>query len=84
MTEESISILIQRIDALTSAVCMLAQAQGTRLNKGDLCARLGIHRNTLRQRGHGKDFPRPGPDGKWALSDVIAWEQQSHLQFQSS
>lgn len=68
--------LLQRIDALTSAVCMLAQAHGTRLSKGDLCERLGIHRNTLCQRAKGKGFPPAGPDGKWALSDVIAWEQR--------
>lgn len=76
MTLET-AALLQRIDALTSAVCMLAQAHGTRLSKGELCARLGIHRNTLRQRAQGKDFPAAGPDGKWALSDIIAWEQRA-------
>ena len=69
------AILLQRIDALTSAVCMLAQSHGTRLSKADLADRMGVHRNTLRQRMSGKDFPKAGPDGKWALSDVIAWEQ---------
>jgi len=76
MPEADIAVLLQRIDALTSAMCMLAQAHGARLNKGELCARLGIHRNTLLKRAQGKDFPAPGPDGKWALSDVIAWEQR--------
>lgn len=67
--------LLARIDQLTSAVCLLAQAHGARLSKADLATRLGIHRNTLRTRAAGKDFPQAGPDGKWALSDVIRWEQ---------
>lgn len=69
------ALLLQRIDALTSAVCMLAQSHGTRLSKADLADRMGVHRNTLRMRMSGKDFPKAGPDGKWALADVIAWEQ---------
>ena len=67
--------LLQRIDALTSAVCLLAQAHGSRLSKAELATRMGVHRNTLRTRVLGKDFPKAGPDGKWALADVIAWEQ---------
>ena len=75
MTTADITTLTQRLDALTQAVRMLAQNHGARLSKSDLAERLGVHRNTLRNRMQGKDFPQPGPDGKWALSDVIAWEQ---------
>jgi hypothetical protein len=67
--------LLQRIEALTSAVCLLAQAHGARMSKAELSARLGIHRNTLAKRMAGKDFPKAGPDGKWAFSDIIYWEQ---------
>ncbi|WP_180127248.1 hypothetical protein [Rhodoferax sp. BLA1] len=67
--------LLTRIDQLTSAVCLLTQALGTRLNKDQMATRLGIHRNTLRTRARGKDFPKPADDGKWALADVIRWEQ---------
>jgi transcriptional regulator with XRE-family HTH domain len=74
MTSET-TALLQRIDALTSAVCLLAQAHGSRLSKAELATRMGVHRNTLRTRLQGKDFPKAGPDGKWALADVIAWEQ---------
>jgi hypothetical protein len=73
MTETA--ILLQRIDQLTAAVCMLAQAHGARLSKADLAARLGVHRNTLATRVKGKGFPAAGPDGKWALADIISWEQ---------
>lgn len=74
MTNET-ALLLHRIDALTTAVCMLAQSHGTRLNKAEMAERLGIHRNTLTKRSATKDFPKAGPDGKWALADVIAWEQ---------
>ncbi len=75
MTAAEAATILQRLDALTNAVCQLAQARGDRLSKAQLATRLGIHRNTLANRSAGKDFPKPGPDGKWALADVIAWEQ---------
>ena len=74
-THQDTAALLQRIDALTSAVHLLARGQGMRLDKGDMAERLGIHRNTLRTRAAGKGFPKAGPDGKWALADVIDWEQ---------
>ena len=69
--------LSQRLEQHTAAVCTLAQNQGTRLNGPAMCARLGISRNTLAKRAKGKGFPVQGPDGKWALSDVIDWEQKN-------
>lgn len=72
MTE---SMLLERIDALTSAVLMLARIQGTRLSRAQLCERLGIHRNTLRTRSAERGFPKPDASGKWLLSEVIEWEQ---------
>ena len=72
---EAETILLQRLDALTTAVFQLAQSHGARLNKSKLAARLGVHRNTLSTYQERKDFPKAGPDGKWALADIIAWEQ---------
>lgn len=69
--------LSQRLEQHTAAVCTLAQNQGTRLNGTAMCARQGISRNTLTKRTKCKDFPVQGPDGKWALSDVIEWEQKN-------
>lgn len=80
MVTETESLLLKRIDALTSAICLLAQAHGTRLSREQLAFRWGVHRNTIAKRIRAKDFPQVGPDGKWALSDVIAWEQCSHFQ----
>ena len=69
--------LLDRIDKMTSAMQLMAAMLGTRLDRGQLAERLGIHRNTLRQRlASDTSFPRPGKDGKWLLSEVIEWEQR--------
>lgn len=68
--------LLQRIDALTTAVLTMARMQGTRLDRAQMAERLGVHRNTLARRMTEPGFPRPGTDGKWLLSEVIEWEQR--------
>lgn len=69
--------LLARIDSLTSAMQLMAQALGTRLTREQLAQRLGIHRNTLRERlARDPAFPRPGSDGRWLLSEVVEWEQR--------
>lgn len=75
MTNEA--IMMQRIDALTSAVQFMASALGQRLTRAQLCNRMGVHRNTLAKLIKDPAFPLPGKDGKWLLSDVIAWESVS-------
>lgn len=68
--------LLARIDSLTSAMQLMAQALGTRLTREQLAQRLGIHRNTLRERlARDPAFPRPGSDGRWLLSEIVEWEQ---------
>ena len=74
MTSET-TLLLQRLDSLTSAVCLIAQVYSARINTDQLALRMGVHRNTVRKRSQGKGFPAAGPDGKWALADIIAWEQ---------
>jgi len=52
-------------------------AWGTRLNREQLAQRLGIHRHTLRVRlAQDRSMPRPGPDGRWLLSEIMHWEQR--------
>ena len=69
--------LLDRIDKMTSAMQLMAAMLGTRLDRGQLAERMGIHRNTLAKRlSTATRFPRPGSDGKWLLSEVIAWEQR--------
>lgn len=66
--------ILRRLDSLTSAVSMFARMVGARLTRADVCERLGIHRNTLATYLREKDFPTPGRDGKWLLSEVLDWE----------
>jgi len=67
--------IIQHLDTLTRAVLALTQQQGARLTRAELCARLGIHRNTLTTwLETDRHFPRPDKSGKWLLADVVAWE----------
>ena len=69
--------LLDRIDKMTSAMRLMAAMLGTRLDRGQLAERMGIHRNTLAKRlSTDNQFPRPGSDGKWLLSEVIEWEQR--------
>lgn len=68
--------LVDQVSKLTSAVQFMASMLGSRLDRGQLAERLGVHRNTLAKRlATDKSLPRPGRDGKWLLSDVIEWEQ---------
>lgn len=74
MTAQSI---LKRMDSMASAVQLMASMLGTRIDRTQLAERMGVHRNTLTNRlNAGADIPRPGKDGKWLLSDVIAWEQK--------
>ena len=69
--------LLDRIDKMTSAMQLMAAMLGTRLDRGQLAERMGIHRNTLAKRlSTDTRFHRPGSDGKWLLSEVIEWEQR--------
>ena len=72
MTDATIA---HQLQVLTSAVMALVNQTGHRMTRAELCARQGIHRTTLLRRLQtDAHFPRPGPDGKWALADVVAWE----------
>lgn len=74
MTEHA---LLDRIDKMASAMQLMATMLGTRLDRGQLAERMGVHRNTLAKRVQtDRDFPTPGRDGKWLLSEVIEWEQR--------
>jgi predicted DNA-binding transcriptional regulator AlpA len=68
------SSIIERLDSLTAAVTMMARLSGSRLTRQEVCQRLGVHRNTLAAYMTEKDFPKPGLDGKWLLSEVLEWE----------
>lgn len=67
--------LVQRIELLTNAVQALSSMMGARLTRTQLAERLGVCRNTLAKRLVEPDFPLPGKDAKWLLSEVIEWER---------
>lgn len=67
--------LIQRIELLTNAVQALSSQLGSRLTRAQLAERMGVHRNTIGRRLAEPDFPQPGRDGKWLLSEIIEWER---------
>lgn len=71
------TLLLERIDKMASAMQLMAAMLGTRLDRGQLAERMGVHRNTLAKRlSTDRGFPRPGRDGKWLLSEVVEWEQR--------
>ena len=69
--------IVRRLDLLTSAIHELAQVMGARLNREQLSARLGVHRNTLAKRIREPRFPLPDKHGRWLLADVIQWERNN-------
>lgn len=79
MTDAAIAHQLQAlshaVQVLTATIQTLTAQTGSRIGRAALCERQGVHRNTLLRRLQtDASFPRPGPDGKWALADVVAWE----------
>lgn len=69
--------LADQVNKLASAVQYMASMLGSRLDRGQLAERMGVHRNTLAKRmATDSSFPRPGKDGKWLLSEIVEWEQR--------
>lgn len=75
LTESStLERLVAEVASLRHAVAKMADLRGERLTRAEVCGRLGVHRNTLRTYIDARDFPKPGRDGKWLLSEVLEWE----------
>lgn len=67
--------LLNRIDTLAKAFTQLSTMMGARLTREQLAERLGVTRQTIWKRlKEDVHFPRPGRDGKFLLSEVVAWE----------
>lgn len=65
--------LEHRIELLTQAVQHLAQIHGARLTRKEVLERMRMGKNGIPLL-MSKGFPKPMPDGKWLLSEVIEWE----------
>jgi len=80
-TDQQIAKLEATVSRLHAAVQALCQQHGARLTKQQLAERLGVHRNTLASMlERDRRMPRPCADGKFLLSDVIAWETYGRQQ----
>lgn len=78
---ERLTAQIARMDArlavLTDAVIALTRAQGTRLSRAELAARLEVHPNTITNWLQSDPrFPRPDKANKWRLADILKWEDE--------
>ncbi|MFC7408900.1 helix-turn-helix transcriptional regulator [Hydrogenophaga atypica] len=71
MTDAAILAELRR---LREAVDLLVRYIGPRLTREQVCLRLDVSRNTLTRRLELGQYPRPGKDGKWLLSEIMAWE----------
>ncbi|MFC7410876.1 helix-turn-helix transcriptional regulator [Hydrogenophaga atypica] len=61
---------------LREAVMELVRLIGPRLTREQVCLRLGVARSTLAKRLEMGQYPRPGKDGKWLLSEILEWERR--------
>lgn len=73
MTESAIA---EKLDSLTSAIAFMARMSGARLNRADMCARLGVCGKTLTERVRLGLVPAPFVDGTWLLWRVLEWDME--------
>ncbi|WP_315125182.1 hypothetical protein [Comamonas antarctica] len=71
---QKIEALTSGLDALTSAVLLMAQQKGARLTSAQVVERVGRTRQTITSMVRRGDFPEPCTDGRWLLSDILEWE----------
>lgn len=65
---------LDKQDLILQTLEHISRCMGTRLTRDDMCARLRTCRQTLSARMKNGSVPKPMPDGKWLLADVMAWE----------
>jgi predicted DNA-binding transcriptional regulator AlpA len=66
----------QQLQTLSDATTEMTKHLGTRLTRTEVRNRLGVTYRTLNKLMDQKRFPRPGPDAKWLLSEIIDWESR--------
>lgn len=66
--------LTQEIAALRMKVDALLDALGPRITREQLCKRRGCHRNTIPSLMERGIVPRPDTQGRYLLTEVIAYE----------
>jgi hypothetical protein len=71
--------LKRSVEDLSASVILMAKTLGTRLSREQMCARLGVHRNTLARWIELGIVPPPRHHNKWLLSVVLEWETSGRL-----
>lgn len=71
MTDAAIA---NELRSMRETINTLVRYIGPRLTREQVCQRLGVSRNTLTKRLELGQYPRPGKDGKWLLSEILEWE----------
>ncbi len=66
--------IVEELRRLREAIHTLVRYIGPRLTREQVCLRLGVSRPTLARRLEQGQYPRPGTDGKWLLSEILEWE----------
>lgn len=73
MTEAAIAERLERLQTTVETLCALI---GTRLTRSEVLTRLRVSEKTLRERVRRGEYPSPGKDGKWLLSEIVEWESR--------
>ena len=76
--------VMTELHKMQSMMKALIDAQAPKISRAQLAKRHGVTMRTLSNWQNEIGYPRPGPDGKWRLSDVLAWEaSKAHANGQS-
>lgn len=73
MTETAVAERLERLQSTVETLCALI---GTRLTRSEVLTRLRVSDKTLRERVRRGEYPAPGKDGKWLLSEIVEWERR--------
>jgi predicted DNA-binding transcriptional regulator AlpA len=72
--DDSTRNLLRRLDTIAWALQIMAARTPSKLTRAQMCHRLGVTSNTITNRLRRGQMPKPGPDGRWLLEEVIEWE----------
>ena len=67
--------LLRRLDRIAWALQVMAAHAPSHLTRAEMCNRLGVTSHTIGNRLRRGEIPKPGPDGRWLLEEVMEWER---------
>ena len=75
--DDSTRDLLRRLDTIAWALQTMAARTPSKLTRAQMCQRLGVTSHTITNRLRRGQMPKPGPDGRWLLEEVMKWESRS-------